>query len=393
MTLQPFGPAQGGALTPYPDQGPALTYGLTAGSALTALYARIAARNTGRCDIVCIGDSITEGEGAATFAGIWVQQANRAVRGAYPTTAGGAAGGLGFIPVFTTGETSFTWPWTLVSGTPGTLDLGPVRGCLFNSAAFAVSYTAPAATTSVKIMTYDGSAGTAGTIAYNVNGGANTNIVNGMTAVDKLSASIPLTAGQVLNVTWVSGTVALDGLIHFSGDETSGVTFHECGHYGWDAGATSTGWNQPEQFGLNWAQVYAGGFPTLPACVIIYLGANDANTYTPAQFQANLGTLVTLIRAQAGMAAVPVWFIAGYADQTTPLDPSGGWADYVTAIRNAAAAVPYSHVTDVSYRYPPVAYAGGAYYFNNGVGALGGHPSALGHQLLGEIVAAGARIA
>lgn len=380
-----------GALTPYPDQLPADVYGLTPGAALTSLLGSVAGRDLARVDVVILGDSITEGEGAPSWAATLVQNANRAVRAAYPTTANGSKGGQGFIPVFSTGETSFTWPWTLVSGAPGTLDLGPVRGCLFTSAACSVSYTAPAGTTSVQVMYYDGSPGTNGTFSLSKNGGAATNFSNGMTSVDKLTTSVTMTSGDVLTVAWVSGTIAVDGLIHYSGDETSGITFHDAGHYGWDAGPGAAGWTQPETFALNWAQVYANGFPTVPACIIIYLGANDANSYTPAQFQTNLGTLIALIRAQTGLASVPVWLVAGYADQATPLSPAG-WAPYTAAVRNVAAATSFSHVTDLSFRYPAVAFQGGAYYFNAGVGALGGHPSALGHRLIGEILAAGMRI-
>lgn len=378
----------------YPDLLPALEHGLTGSSGLTGLYTAIANRDTGRCDIVCIGDSITEGEGALTFAEIWVEQANRAMREAYPTVANGSKGGLGFVPVFTTGETSYTWPWTLVSGTPGTLDLGPVRECLFTSAACSVSWTAPAGTTSVKVMYYDGSSGTAGTFSVSKNGGAATNFSNGMTGVDKLTSSITMTGGDVLTVAWVSGTIAIDGLVHFAGDEASGITFHEAGHYGWDAGTTSTGWTQPETFGLNWAQVYAGGFPTVPACIMIFLGANDANTYTAAQYQANITALIALIRAQTGLANVPIWLVASYTNSGTPVDP-GGWPAYVAALRAIATVTPFSHVTDLSYRFPSQGsnFNGGALYFNAGSGPLGGHPSVAGHALIGEIIAAGAQIA
>src|SRR5271166_3614575 len=91
--------------------------------ALTPLYAGLAGRLSARCNIVCVGDSITEGQHAegppsTGFENRWLARLRDTLRAAYPTQ-GLAGGGRGFIGAMETGEMSFTWP-TSIAGTPST---------------------------------------------------------------------------------------------------------------------------------------------------------------------------------------------------------------------------------------------------------------------------------
>lgn len=377
----------------YPDQVPALVHGLTAASPLVPLLAAIANRDAARVDIAVIGDSITEGQGATAFDLACNAQANRAIRSRYPTKANGSGGGLGFIPLAATGESTFTWPVSLASGTANMyLDFGPVRLAPDFATTDAVwTFTAPAGTTGVRICYFDTDGG--GGFTWQVDAGAVTTVNNGGTLADIATAVIPLTAGQVLKVSAIAaGSPLVTGIIHYAGDESSGVTLHECGHFGYCAGTESNGWNAPESVGHNWAQCYGNLFPDL-AAIAISLGSNDADktngNRTAAQFQADLEGLIATLRAAGSphMATVPVLIIPQYPQAVAWADP-GGWPAYVAAMRNVAATDGNAAViADLTYRMPADTGAASPYYYD------GAHPSDLGHALIGEIVAAGVRIA
>lgn len=383
----------------YADQVPALEHGLSAGAggpgggfpstgnaALANLAAAIANRNNARCDIVVIGDSITEGYRATAFTSRWIAQANRAVRAACPTTANGAGGGLGFIPIQNSGGlTSFTWPVANTAGTPGSALLGPVRfSTACTTAGTTWTYTAPAGTTSVKIMYYDSV--TAGSFSWQVNSGPVTTVSNAGAADDIFTSAITMAAGDVLTIAYVSGEIWLDGLMHYAGDETSGITFNGCGHYGWSL----PNWMQAGT-GQNW---YPGFSAFTPAAFAVMLGVNDAQSTggneTAAQFQSNLAAFVADIRADAiGMTKTPVILIAGYEPNETTVD-AGGWAAYVAAMRAVAAADTVgAAVIDLNYRMPSVASA----WDNGALYADTWHPADLGCALIGEIAAAAVRVA
>lgn len=388
MSLQPFAPASA-VIPQYLDQLPADEQGLTGAAGVTVLQAAIANRNSARCTIPVIGDSVTEGQGATAFTSRWIAQANRAARAAYPTTANGSSGGQGFIPIAGTGESTFTWPVTTFSGsTGGGQPIGPVRSALSVSSAGSWTWTAPAGTTSCRIMYYANGGGDQ--FSYQVAAGGPVTVTDSSNTGDgTLTASITIAGGQVLTVAWVSGTVYMEGIIHYAGDESSGITFHGCGHYGWNAGTGASGWTQAG---------YGPGFPWYPAIAAlataaygIMLGINDASTgngnYTAAQFQANLEALVAYLQQSTALAALPLLLIIPY--QPSETFTSGSWAPYAAAIRSVSAAVPASRVIDLNYRLPTVAsgFDGGALYYDQY------HPTNLGHALIGEIAAASARIA
>ena len=369
----------------YADQDPANDAGLTGSAGITYLAAQMANRNNARCDIALIGDSVTEGNGATAFTSRYIAQLNRAIRNRYPTTANGSSGGLGFIPIGSTGETTYTWPITGPAGSY--VGVGPVRLCKDGtSAATSYTWTAPAGTTSVKIMYFDASV--AGSFTYQVNSGTVTTVTNAGAGDGKLTADIAITSGQTLTIAWASGNCFVEGIIHYASDETSGITIHGCGHYGWNSGTGSSGWQQAAA-GYDWRPSIA---TLATGAVGIMLGINDCQAsggnFNASQFATSISNLITYLRGKAALAVLPVLLFIPYQPNVSTVDP-GGWAAYAAALRTVAAANSNVHVIDLNYRLPSIAsgFASGALYYD------GVHPSNLGHALIGEIAGAGIAIA
>jgi lysophospholipase L1-like esterase len=369
------------------------TSGILVDSPLFPVGAAIANRDTNRVDIGIIGDSITEGEGADNVGNTYVHQANRAIRQIFPTKANGSNGGLGFIPVQSTGEESYDWPIVLASGSVTyDLDLGPVRVCPGFSTQTAVwTFTAPAGTTGVRICYYDGSV--PGGVNWKIDSGSNTRIYNTGALIDAVSDHIALTEGQVLTVSATSDTAAFfTGLIHYAGDESSGITFHDFGHFGWCAGTETNGWNQPEIYSLDWTQVYKSILPDLKM-LLIALGVNDGDTTdankTGAEFAEDLTAFVETIRTSPGapaLATIPLGFIRVYQPGITLADPKG-WDAYLEAMHTVAAADGNAVVFDMAPKLPvnnaeaPFFPPGDSYHGSNYI-----------YALMGEILAAQFRI-
>src|SRR5215467_6737855 len=88
--------------------------------ALTPWFAGLSNRLTARCNVVCLGDSVTEGvhaQGppATGFQNRWLARLADGLRARYPTQAL-TGGGRGFIGAASTGEPTFTWPTTIGGG-------------------------------------------------------------------------------------------------------------------------------------------------------------------------------------------------------------------------------------------------------------------------------------
>lgn len=304
-------------------------------------------RNAHRVDVPVIGDSITSGLFASQYANIWVQKLTGLMRAAYPTVAVGAGGGLGWIPVNNVGATDNDFPSWPVNDLTGaeSIDLGPIRGAdlIDFPAGGNISFTAPTGTTSVQPTYFD--ADPSGSMTVAKNAVTQYTINNAATLLDIKAPSVPMTGGDVLTITFVSGHCVPTGILHYAGDENSGITFHAMGRAGWTSGTQAgIGWNVPENLGgLNWAQGAANSVAN-PLGLIICLGANDATVYagnrTAAQFQSDLAALLAVYRGStAAFATCPVLLIGEYEVQFRPwADPSGLWASYFPAIAAVAAA-------------------------------------------------------
>jgi hypothetical protein len=335
-----------------------------------------------RADIPVIGDSVTEGMGASTFAARWANQASIATR----TANGVTSGGLGFVGIASTGEDSYTWPFTS-TGSPTSIIVGPVLGAQYRTSAGNWTWTAPTGTTSIKIMYADLGSPYTGVFSYKIGSATAVNVTVSAGAGDgRLTADLAITAGTVLTIAWVSGTIIIEGLVHFNGDESAGVTWHACGHFGWQAGEStdSNGWNQTNS--VDWRPSIAALVPGAGALGIM-LGGNDGQQYSSSQFQTNLQTLITYLRGNATLAALPlIILIEGQANTTFV----SAWSAYPAAMRAIAAANNNTQCIDFNYRFPPVAtgltVGGNALYYD------AYHPTSMGHAYAGRIAAAAIQI-
>lgn len=333
-----------------------------------AFMAGIAGRDIAQCNIAVIGDSITEGQGATVFTGRYAGQAAKALRQRYPNAVTASAGGLGFIPMISTGETTYTWPVAHASGSSGSsLDIGPVREALTLSSASAWTFTAPAGTSSVKIMYYDDNSG--GQFSYQVNSGGVTTVTASGTVQDgTLTGAITMAGGDVLTIAWVSGTVYLEGLVHWAGDESSGITVHGCGHFGW----SSADWIAPQAGSIDWTAAIAA---LNPLAIVVNLGTNDNGAgITGPGTQANIFDLIAILRSNSALAITPVLLMIPIALTSS----AQLWA------RGLPAQVTQVQLVDLAYRWPNAA----SYLFYDAV-----HPNDLGHAFEGEILAAAVGIA
>lgn len=338
------------------DQAPARMHGLRGAGGITKTMAALAQADKQLVSIPWIGDSLTAGHGTDGFAAGWAERLALGLRWKYARS---ATGGLGFIPLYysSTG-TTYTWPVVPATGTNPAdyqgADVGPVRNAMETYGTCTFTYTAPAGCTSVKIMYFD--VNTAGVFSYKVGSGAATNVSNTATGAEILTADIPLTAGQVLTIAWVSGVAVVDGIFQFSGDESAGVQVSPCGNIGWNASTGADGWNAAEPNGFDWMQCYAK-FPGVVPAIGIMLGANDATTYTASQFQANLQNFITALRADTSIAALNnstgVDILLGIEPDPTgtqTITDAGGWPAYVAASRAIAVANAHTAVFDFGYR-------------------------------------------
>lgn len=304
--------------------------------ALTPLFAGLAARLSTRCNIVCLGDSITEGQGAqgppsSGFENRWLARLRDMLRSRYPTQ-GHSGGGRGFIGVAGTGELTFTWPAT-ASQPLGTGTAGP-KAKFLQLAGAGQSITFSLVGDAADIMWTQVPFG--GTFSWAVDGGPATKVsTNGGSLVDGKLTHIALGArgSHKLVLSWVSGQGNIDGVIEYNGDYTSGVQVHDAGHYG----AQTSTWVSALNGGA--AGSSAAAIAALaPSAVIITLGVNDqAVGVDPATFQSNLQTIISDLKATLA-SPYPTFLLNMLPPRVGQSTFTYPWSQYIAAAKNVAAA-------------------------------------------------------
>jgi lysophospholipase L1-like esterase len=302
--------------------------------ALTPWFAGLSDRDYARCNVVCLGDSITEGQGAVgpPFTGFedrWLARLRDMLRSRYPT-AGLTGGGRGFIGAADTGETSFPWP-AVLAGTPPTVAQGPKgTGIQLNAAGQSITYNLTG--DSADIMWVQVPFG--GTFSYAIGGGSAVNVsTNGALADGKVThVSLGAAGPHVLTLRWVSGNLDIDGVTEYNGDYSAGIQVHDAGHYGW---ATGT-WQTATASGSAGA---AGAIAALaPSLLIIMLGVNDQfSGVSPTTLQSNLQAIIASLKAvlPSPCSAFALCMLPPRVNQSSYAFP---WSQYVTAAWNVAAA-------------------------------------------------------
>lgn len=304
---------------------------------LTPLFAGLAGRLSARCNIVCLGDSITEGQGAegppsSGFENRWLARLRDLLRSRYPTQ-GLTAGGRGFIGVAGTGEWSFAWPAT-ASQTLGTGSGSGPKAKFLQLAATGQSITFGLIGDAADIMWTQVPFG--GTFSWAVDGGPAKNVsTNGGSTVDGKLTHISLGSpgSHKLVLSWVSGQSNVDGVIEYDGDYSSGVQVHDAGHYGAQASTWVSALNGGSVGGP------AAAIAALaPSAVIITLGVNDQFLgVNPATFQSRLQIIISDLQARL-TSPYPTFLLNMLPPRVNQSTFTYPWSQYITAAENIAAA-------------------------------------------------------
>lgn len=332
-------------------------------AALQTWFAALADRDNNPANVVCLGDSITEGEAATTYAKRWVNRFRDQLRARYPTT--GITGGVGFIPCVTS-VTTFTWPVARTSGTASFEDnQGPKKRAAKMSAA--TTYTFTVTGTAIDIMWYRFSGG--GTFSYTVDGGAAANVSTSGTKGDGQLTRVSLgsSGAHTVTINWVSGTAYVDGIIVYDGDENAGIRVHEAGH----SGISAVQWDTATD-ALQWPKAVAALNPKL---LIYSLGVNDlGQNNTPAQFKAAVQSMLTAIRT-AGVSPSVVLQMFWTPNYT---GTGGTWDQFVAAAYEIAASDSAVCVLNQTLRMPNVS-GDTLGLYNDTV-----HPTNKGHAMVAD---------
>jgi lysophospholipase L1-like esterase len=354
--------------------------------ALTPLAAALGNRQFARCNIVCLGDSITEGQHVTAFDNRYLGRLRDVLRTRFPTP-GLSGGGRGFLGVASSGETSFTWPST-IAGSPGSgATLGPKSQFVnLSSGATTVTWNLNGDSADINWVQVFGG----GTFGWQVDGGSVTNVATGGGGtVDGKVTHVPLgSAGaHTLKVSWVSGaTTSITGVTEYNGDYTSGIQVHDAGHFGWQTsnwtGVLATGTAGP-----------AAAIAALnPAAIVICLGTNDQDVnVTPATYAANLKQIITSLKA-ALTAPYPAFILAMLPPRTLQSTYTYPWAQYVTqawAIAAADTSGPggTSLVSVMDFTMGPRIPGADTDAYGFWQSGDNVHPSNLGHQAIGDMLA------
>lgn len=176
---------------------------------------------------------------------------------------------------------------------------------------------------SIEIDLIAGSGG--GTVSYQIDGGAATNIVGPTSNFQRTTISVALGAHTVA-INQVSGGATVVGI---SGRNTT-VPRLMLGNWA-RGGASTTSWTTINSVGPNRSPINAAYLMT-PVAVVINLGINDSTTalIPVATFQANLQTLIDKYKVDSDVILM-VPFPSDLTTYTTQLD-------YYAAIRAMAAA-------------------------------------------------------
>jgi lysophospholipase L1-like esterase len=354
--------------------------------ALTPLSAALGNRANARCNVVCLGDSITEGQHATTEPQRWLACLRTLLRARFPF-AGQPAGGRGFLGVATSGESSFTWPAVLAGSPASGATLGP-KSEFVNLSSGSTTVTYSLTGDSADIFWTQVPFG--GTFGWKVDAGGVTSVsTNGASIVDGKVTHISLgSAGaHTLTLSWVSGgTASMTGVVEYNGDYTSGIQVHDAGHFGW---TTS-----------NWVTVLANGVQgpaaaiasLTPAAIVICLGVNDQlGGVTPAAYAANVQQIITSLKASL-TAPYPAFILAMLPPRTGQSGYTYPWAQYVTQAWALAAADTSgpggtSLVSVMDYTQGPRLPGADTDVYGIWQATDPVHPSNLGHQAIGDMLA------
>lgn len=240
---------------------------------LTTWHAALANRDNAPAKILCLGDSITEGTGAPSSVGRWVDRLGQGLRNLYPTN-GLTTYGEGYVPAYNIAglPARYTLGAGAVLGTvPPSGGVGASLGMGLKSFSLAgtagATYTTTFTGTSFNLY-YGAGSPTGFTIT--VDGGTAVSLSSSGAVINKQWNSGALTAGLHTIVITANNTVAvwIEGFEFFNGDELAGIHIGEAGY----SGSTTFTWEQNQRALQRSQQAITFWNPDL---VILSLGVND----------------------------------------------------------------------------------------------------------------------
>ena len=329
-------------------------------SALRQFHTALARRATAPCDILCVGDSITEGEAATAVTNRWTDKFLTALRAKYSVT-----GGAGFIPPANQSST-YTDTRVTVAGSPtyvANYGYG-LHGTMLTGTGQSITLTVQCS--AVDILYERGGGGTFKTTVDTVDRG-DTATTGGVTALALRAPDISTSASHTVKIDWVSGNCIILGFMVYDGDTTTGIRMWNGSHGGSTAGefATYSRWEDATPI-------------TAPDLVIVSLGANDCKTSVPlATYKASMQTVITRLKALAPSASYVM--LIEHAISSVPSLAS--WQTFVDAQYELAASNSMQ-VVDLFQAFglqaPPT--APGMIHTDNA------HPTDAGYQFIADVL-------
>lgn len=339
---------------------------------LATYWAGVAGMSSAPLEIVCVGDSVTEGQQASSVDARWVEQFADTMQTAYDPS---HLTGKYHPVVFGVSFVDPPNPWTGVDNVRDpTYGLGRRNDPMVSTTTASITFTG----TGFKLLWTQLSGG--GTFKYRVDGGSYTNVSTNatptlsgrQTTVTGLSR-----ASHTVDIAYVSGTPNVEGIFVMDGNESSGVHVWEAGHGGY----TTTDYLDVSN--PHWIDCIGA---IQPALVTLMMGINDYSDLnphhnSPTAFKANLATIIANIRAQCTVTP-SILLIASY--QAKVPTHTYLWSDYVTAMADLVTS-------DGNLAYLDLVSAFGGYVDPTaGDPLLDGdlvHPNDTGYALIASMVA------
>jgi lysophospholipase L1-like esterase len=349
-------------------------------SKLRKWYAHLARRNANLTQIVCLGDSITEGTGSSVINRRWQTVLQNNLRARFGVTAGAT---FAFLP----GATLTTTPFPAVARTGNTSlagkNLGIMKTLFIPDASGSVTFTFTG--NRAKLLFTRGSLAAVARIV--VDGGTPVTIdtFNGATTSGNVlfdTGLMPSGSHTIIvsrDASSVNGrAVYIDGCAVFNNDDSAGIRVIDGGYHGINTNNFQLTGSITS--GSSTAQVINGlGGAGL---LIVAYGTNDAGSAAipPATMASNIATYISQIRAAGWNGSVLYVAVHKGGGRTDAL-----WNPYVAAIQSLANADPDGVFLNLGLRMPS---APTGNFSTSALGLFADtlHPSDTGHAYIADIL-------
>lgn len=329
--------------------------------------------NAGTVGLLVIGDSKTAGTGLTNYVDRWQNRLAALMRARFPITGGDTMRGL--IPA------NMSDPYNAMSGRPtttGTTYPVDTAGLGYNTLQLELgsTLTFPAATwpaASTLPIGYHTHSGANGTLQVLIDGVVQTEInCAGTGEGAPLRTSIPIAAGtHTVSMRPKAGTAPVRPMYIEQRSSATGWHLYDASRSGLAARHVVAGPSGAAQGDESFAAAVAG-LPSVRLAVVA-LGANDMTISAPAQYGADLRSVVVMVKAGHPTAGVVVVLPAALTDDSAVVDDVQA---YHTAARSALDGVPDLSILAETQLVDLTGPNAGAWLADSV------HPNAFGHDLI-----------